>query len=426
MTPNCTSCNVTTCQTTMTTEVTWTWALVLVIIAPYVFTILRCLWQLCFKHQQVFDEITCVLVIFTFVSAISINEVKSHDSSAGVKSLFNIGDSTADDIVEGQTIDCTCQLYNPFILCAIVIVCDVLCYKSSKLACTINFPKCLCCSFLLWNISGIVTSKNRRRNDKYVDINGNINTESQECTREVVDLSADLHLTSLVRNENENERSDILCVCCATMWHEEDDEMLQLLKSLISLEEQQRKNKGNKDETFDFEAHIFFDDAFIENDDHTKSTERNLYVETLIKMVKKATKIERYEVEITPYGERLVYNLSTENQLVVHLKDKNKIRNKNAGVRYKVLKSINIATKLPRLRRINVMYMRYILEYKYKKSNSKFAAKDIYILALDGDVKFKPEDFLSLMRRLKNQRIQEQPVVGFILSDQVLNLNRSI
>lgn len=43
--------------------------------------------------------------------------------------------------------------------------------------------------------------------------------------------------------------------------------------------------------------------------------------------------------------------------------------------------------------------MRYILEYK--QPHSKFDAKDIYILALDGDVKFKPEAFLSLMRRLK-------------------------
>lgn len=50
------------------------------------------------------------------------------------------------------------------------------------------------------------------------------------------------------------------------------------------------------------------------------------------------------------------------------------------------------------------MYMRYILEHKYKQSNSKFAAEDIYILALDGDVKFKPEAFLSLMRRLKKSK----------------------
>lgn len=48
---------------------------------------------------------------------------------------------------------------------------------------------------------------------------------------------------------------------------------------------------------------------------------------------------------------------------------------------------------------LQVMYMRYILEHK--QPHSEFNAKDIYILALDGDVKFKPEAFLSLMRRLK-------------------------
>lgn len=99
------------------------------------------IWQI----QNPRPKETCIAyllkVIFTFVSAISINEVKSHDSTAGVKSLFNIWQSTADAFVGGQTIGCTCQLHNPFILCAIVIVCDVLCYKSSKLACTINCQK---------------------------------------------------------------------------------------------------------------------------------------------------------------------------------------------------------------------------------------------------------------------------------------------
>lgn len=48
-----------------------------------------------------------------------------------------------------------------------------------------------------------------------------------------------------------------------------------------------------------------------------------------------------------------------------------------------------------------VMYMRYILEHKHKQPGSKFAAENIFILALDGDVKFEPEAVLSLMRRLK-------------------------
>ncbi|XP_076089023.1 chitin synthase chs-1-like [Mytilus galloprovincialis] len=83
----------------------------------------------------------------------------------------------------------------------------------------------------------------------------------------------------------------------------------------------------------------------------------------------------------SPYGARLEWRLPKGNTLFVHLKNKNKVKNKK--------------------RWSQVMYMRYILEHKHKQPDSKFAAENIYILALDGDVKFEPEAFLSLMRRLK-------------------------
>lgn len=50
------------------------------------------------------------------------------------------------------------------------------------------------------------------------------------------------------------------------------------------------------------------------------------------------------------------------------------------------------------------MYMSYILKYQYKQPHSKFSAENIFILALDGDVKFEPEALLSLMRRLKKSQ----------------------
>lgn len=64
MTPNCSNCNITTYQTYMVFDGSWTWAIFLVIIAPYVFTILRCLWQLCFKSnkQQTFNKNAVVVV----------------------------------------------------------------------------------------------------------------------------------------------------------------------------------------------------------------------------------------------------------------------------------------------------------------------------------------------------------------------------
>ncbi|VDH99848.1 Hypothetical predicted protein, partial [Mytilus galloprovincialis] len=150
------------------------------------------------------------------------------------------------------------------------------------------------------------------------------------------------------------------------------------------LDKQQRENKTNENEKFDLEAHIFFDDAFIENDDGRK----NNYVETFIKMVEEYESLEHSTLvkavgfeKQSPYGARLEWRLPKGNTLFVHLKNKNKVKNKK--------------------RWSQVMYMRYILEHKHKQPDSKFAAENIYILALDGDVKFEPEAFLSLMRRLK-------------------------
>lgn len=50
------------------------------------------------------------------------------------------------------------------------------------------------------------------------------------------------------------------------------------------------------------------------------------------------------------------------------------------------------------------MYMSYILKYQYKQPHSKFSPENIFILALDRDVKFEPEALLSLMRRLKKSK----------------------
>ncbi|XP_052079567.1 chitin synthase chs-2-like [Mytilus californianus] len=180
------------------------------------------------------------------------------------------------------------------------------------------------------------------------------------------------------------------------MWHEEDYEMLQLIKSIMSLGKRHSENKDNTDETknadiFTLQANIFFDEAFIEKDDAEEHPNINHYVETFIKMVKKAAEEligenynEDYVKKLTPYGSRLEWTLPCKNKLHVHLKDTNKIRYKK--------------------RWSQVMYMRYILKYQYKQPHSKFAAENIYILALDGDVKFEPEAVLSLMQRLKKSK----------------------
>ncbi|VDI15318.1 Hypothetical predicted protein [Mytilus galloprovincialis] len=170
-------------------------------------------------------------------------------------------------------------------------------------------------------------------------------------------------------------------------------------RMIPSLGKRQSENKVNTDDTnianiFSLQAHVFFDDAFIEKEDAEDAEEHpkiNHYVETFIKMVKKAAEellgenyTDDYVKKLTPYGSRLEWTLPCNNKLHVHLNDTNKIRYKK--------------------RWSQVMYMSYILKYQYKQPHLKISAENIYILALDGDVKFEPEAVLSLMRRLKKSK----------------------
>lgn len=92
--------------------------------------------------------------------------------------------------------------------------------------------------------------------------------------------------------------------------------------------------------SFDTAAHIFFDDAFccmhgcigLCNHDENE-TQVNQYVITLVETVQSNVENLRmpYTPPIkypTPYGGRLVWTLPAKTQLIVHLKDKNKIRHR--------------------------------------------------------------------------------------------------
>lgn len=52
------------------------------------------------------------------------------------------------------------------------------------------------------------------------------------------------------------------------------------------------------------------------------------------------------------------------------------------------------------------MYMYYLLDYR-SKENSRYTTKNTFILALDGDVDFKPESVPHLL-----QRMRKYPEVG--------------
>ncbi len=84
---------------------------------------------------------------------------------------------------------------------------------------------------------------------------------------------------------------------CATMWHESPIEMTCMLKSLFRLDEDQcaRRNaqkylKIIDPDYYEFEAHIFFDDAFDLNDYGEPVV--NKFVKQLIEKIDEAARFD--------------------------------------------------------------------------------------------------------------------------------------
>ncbi|ESO97576.1 hypothetical protein LOTGIDRAFT_208748 [Lottia gigantea] len=186
---------------------------------------------------------------------------------------------------------------------------------------------------------------------------------------------------------------------CATLWRENEKEMTQLLKSIFRMDLDQfdksfakRISDGPKPHTYEFEAHIFFDDAFKED---SKKYTVNRYVLQLLKVIEMASRavyIDSVELSkpnkyLTPYGGRFEWTMPGDNLLVVHFKDKKKIRVKK--------------------RWSQVMYMYYLLSYRIIDNNTipkhkKFStASNTFILALDGDIDFYPDAVHLLLDRMR-------------------------
>lgn len=189
---------------------------------------------------------------------------------------------------------------------------------------------------------------------------------------------------------------------CGTMWHETHEEMIEFLKTIFRMDEDQAAHRIVRnylqypiESYYEWETHIFFDDAFVRKNKDDNDPHVNSYVLDLVNtMSEAASEVHKTTVRIrppviypTPYGGRLVWTLPGKTKVIAHLKDKAKIRAKK--------------------RWSQVMYMYYLLGHRIMDNEEltpdrvKLRSRNTYIMALDGDIDFQPEAVHLLVQYMK-------------------------
>ncbi|XP_061084719.1 chitin synthase 1 [Conger conger] len=228
----------------------------------------------------------------------------------------------------------------------------------------------------------------------------------------------------VVRGRNQESHDEVeSCVIylCATMWHETYDEMLKILTSMFRLDRYRGDPKEEHKDNFEFECHIFVDDAF-RTEKETGKQFVNDYVNDLIHVVIEVYRVftnkEPDEVSIieTPFGGRLMFVMPEGNMLYVHLKNKQLIRNKKRwsqimylyyllgwkGYNCKNPQKITRQNNPCRASLISLDGESYLLPTHDNDSKRRYISDDnTYIMALDGDTDFHPAAVILLVDRLR-------------------------
>ncbi|KAK7069529.1 chitin synthase I, partial [Halocaridina rubra] len=250
---------------------------------------------------------------------------------------------------------------------------------------------------------------NRRKHDegelKADDLDFNRNEANKDMSQYYETTSIHSEASNLQISKAKSSDFITRIYAVATMWHETEDEIMLMLKSILRMDEDQcarrvaqKYLKVIDPDYYEFETHIFFDDAFevaTENEDENVS---NSFVKLFVSLVDKAAShVHGIDITVrppkkfpTPYGGRLVWTLPGKTKIIVHLKDKSKIRHKK--------------------RWSQVMYMYYLLGFKLMDQPISIDRKDViaentYLLALDGDIDFAPTAvalLVDLMRKNHN------------------------
>ncbi|XP_035215199.1 chitin synthase chs-2-like isoform X2 [Stegodyphus dumicola] len=251
---------------------------------------------------------------------------------------------------------------------------------------------------------------NRRRDDEGeiksedLDLEGNDENDISQYY-ETISIQTETSSGQVGKNVTVRSSDHITRIyACATMWHETTEEMLQMLKSVVRMDEDQcaRRNAQKylrivDPDYYEFEVHIFFDDAFELCDDDDEEMVVNRFVKQLVQVMDTAaSNVHQCNIRLkppkkipTPYGGRLVWLMPGKNKLIAHLKDKAKIRH--------------------RKRWSQVMYMYYLLGHRLMElpidvNRKATMAENTFVLALDGDINFRPHAVQLLVDLMKKNR----------------------